>query len=1054
MEALLLLLCLAATGFAVVVWVGLRRAKERASWNRTRNEQLRNELHATRATFLARIEKLEQQLAERQSAEGTKSDPAAASSEEAVPDGAPPASRPVPLAAAPEKAPAAAGPPEPPAPDRVPDRAAVSAPADVSGLERPSSEAGSEPGQADEPEAAPAPPGQGPPSEPPIPPAAPPPTLPPAAGIDWEQWVGVRGAAVLGGIVMALAAIMFLRYTIEHDLIPPIVRVTLGFAAGLGVIGASEQLRKRGYAWTANALAGAGIVILYTSTWAARVLYELIGAGMGFGLMILITAACGVLSWRHRAGLVAVLGLAGGFATPILMSTGRDNPIGLFGYVLLLDMGLLWLGRVRRWPWLIAMALLGTVFYEAGWVFGRMGPGRTLTGLVILGLFGLFFAFASRLQTTGSGSGELDPTLRLSQAGGVLAPFVLALYFAGNSDLGVHLYPVAILLVILSAAACWLGRLQQMPYLSTGAAAGSLGVVAVWLLRTRFTEALAWEAAGICVALALVFHVFVELEQRRPATGEAGLAAGRAMITSAGFLALLVLASLGGSTPFWPWLAGWSALAALLVRQSAAPGAGWLQPAASFGLGVGFSAFYFSHYTSSVFPAKALYFALVVLAALVFQLLAMRRGGTGGISMAEVGAAVMPVTVLTFLLLESLNPHLGPGLYLVTTIVLAFLVVLSATRMRSGGLYFASTFLLAFNHWIWTSASQWPQDRPETILLALGLQFLVVIVLSYWPFLAGKKLANERWALYGAALAAPIWFFALRELFEAGFGDAAIGLLPVVLGVVSLGAAMKARQLGLPGDPDRLRALAWFSAVALGFVSVAIPLQLEKQWITLGWALQGFAVTALWRRLDHPGLKYFGLALLAAVTIRLVANPELLVYQQRSGWPIFNWLMYTYLIPAGALLGAARNLHGLELERRRDSEEFFYRGGYSTGALACAMAAIAVVFAWINLTIFDFYSKSRMLTISFERMEARDLTLSLAWALYALLLLGIGFRTKITGLRWVSLAFLLLTIGKVFLYDLGELEDLYRVASLVGLAFSLILVSLAYQRFVFRDRER
>jgi uncharacterized membrane protein len=50
----------------------------------------------------------------------------------------------------------------------------------------------------------------------------------------------------------------------------------------------------------------------------------------------------------------------------------------------------------------------------------------------------------------------------------------------------------------------------------------------------------------------------------------------------------------------------------------------------------------------------------------------------------------------------------------------------------------------------------------------------------------------------------------------------------------------------------------------------------------------------------------------------------------------------------------------------------------------------------------------------------------------------------------VSLAFLLLTIGKVFLHDLGELEDLYRVASLVGLALSLILVSLTYQRFVFR----
>jgi uncharacterized membrane protein len=57
------------------------------------------------------------------------------------------------------------------------------------------------------------------------------------------------------------------------------------------------------------------------------------------------------------------------------------------------------------------------------------------------------------------------------------------------------------------------------------------------------------------------------------------------------------------------------------------------------------------------------------------------------------------------------------------------------------------------------------------------------------------------------------------------------------------------------------------------------------------------------------------------------------------------------------------------------------------------------------------------------------------------------------GLRWLSLGFLILTIGKVFLYDLGELKDLYRVASLVGLAVSLLLVSLAYQRFVFgRDR--
>jgi uncharacterized membrane protein len=77
-------------------------------------------------------------------------------------------------------------------------------------------------------------------------------------------------------------------------------------------------------------------------------------------------------------------------------------------------------------------------------------------------------------------------------------------------------------------------------------------------------------------------------------------------------------------------------------------------------------------------------------------------------------------------------------------------------------------------------------------------------------------------------------------------------------------------------------------------------------------------------------------------------------------------------------------------------------------------------------------------------------TTSVAWAVYALILLAIGVRTRSSSMRWLSLGLLVITLGKVFLHDLGELEDLYRVGSLVGLAVSLIIVSLIYQRFVFR----
>ena len=302
-------------------------------------------------------------------------------------------------------------------------------------------------------------------------------------------------------------------------------------------------------------------------------------------------------------------------------------------------------------------------------------------------------------------------------------------------------------------------------------------------------------------------------------------------------------------------------------------------------------------------------------------------------------------------------------------------------------------------------------------------------------------------------MAGPLWFLSLKEVYEISFGSEAIGLLPVALAALSLTAAFRARSLGVLDSGMRKRGLVWFSATAMGFVAVAIPLQLENEWVTIGWALQGVGLAALWKRLDHAGLKYFSWALLAAVTIRLVANPELFDYHASGGFPIVNWLMYTYLVPAAALLGAAWHFRDLEVERSFGWEETLYASGKPVGALACGVAAIAVIFVWINLTIFDFFSTSTQLTISFEHMAARDLTQSLGWALYALVLLTIGVSRKSVGLRWISLGFLILTIGKVFLHDLGQLDDLYRVASLVGLALSLILVSLAYQRFVFRRRE-
>lgn len=208
---------------------------------------------------------------------------------------------------------------------------------------------------------------------------------------------------------------------------------------------------------------------------------------------------------------------------------------------------------------------------------------------------------------------------------------------------------------------------------------------------------------------------------------------------------------------------------------------------------------------------------------------------------------------------------------------------------------------------------------------------------------------------------------------------------------------------------------------------------------------------ALWGKLDHPGLKYISVGLFGVVALRLLGNPLLLDYHEPSGFPVLNWLAYTYLVPAAAMVFGAWQLGRLEVKRHRSWERFFGARAILSGLIG--FTAIAIGFGWINVTVIDAFSYGREFDLSFERMPARDLSLSISWALYGLLLLSIGIWQKLRPLRALGTTLIAFTSLKVFLYDLGNLQDLWRVASLLGLALSLICVSFIYKRFVFRDSE-
>ena len=879
--------------------------------------------------------------------------------------------------------------------------------------------------------------------------------------IDWERWIGLRGAAVLGAIALALAGLLFFQYSIQRGLITPPMRVAIGAVVGLACIGGSELIRFRGYKYTAEGLAGAGVVILYAAFWAAQALYALISIGPAFALMALVTVACCVLALRHSSQVVAVLGLVGGFATPILLRSEADRPIGLFGYVLLLNLGLLMVGHRRRWPWMSVLSLLGTVLIQGLWVGARMGPGRVTFGLIVLGMFAVLFSIAGQLS---AGVSEKERGWWLaSQAGGILLPFAFAIYFASRVDFGAHIYPLALLLLLLAGAAGWTGRAQRAPWVGVATASGCVAVIGVWMLRQELSVGLAWEAVSACCLLSLAFHVFVEWQREEP--GINGPAPAAALAACAFSVLLILGVATSRAVPLWPWLAGWCVLAGLLYRHAAFPRRDHLQLAAALVAAAGLTVFHLAHHDSKGFSAPS-FLAILFVASAVLQGLALLRREPAVRRMAQHSAGALPALLLFGLINAPILPAVPPGLMLGSALGLSALIALVGTRLGSGVWYAGGVALAAATQTNWSWSRPGLLASPESAgmaeraaaggspeaFAALGIQAATVIVFTAWPFFAQKGFSQERWAWRAAALAGPLWFMTLRELWSASLGDSVIGLLPLALGALALAGVARARVSWEAADPIRKSVLVWFSAVALGLLSAAIPLQLEKEWITIGWAVEGLAVAILWRRLDHPGLKWLALALFAGATARLVVNPFVLGYHLRSGWRIVNWLAYTYLVPASAFIGGWAALRILEVPRARQWERSVYSRGYPVAAILSALAGVGVVFMWINLAVFDWFATGRWLDYGAGRLPARDLTLSIAWAVFALVLLGFGMGWGSIGLRWLSLSFLLLTIGKVFLYDLGELRDLYRVLSLLGLAASLILVSLLYQRFVFRDR--
>lgn len=177
----------------------------------------------------------------------------------------------------------------------------------------------------------------------------------------FEQRLGARGFVWLGGACVALAGAFLVKYSIDEGLLGPTTRVILGILLGIALLVGADYMRRRS-GTIGQALAAAGIADLYACLFAAVALYGLLPPALAFVILAAITFLAIALALRHGP-FVGLVGLAGGFITPAIVSTGEPNPAVLFSYLYLLQLGALWLERQRGWWYLPAIAIAGGLLW-------------------------------------------------------------------------------------------------------------------------------------------------------------------------------------------------------------------------------------------------------------------------------------------------------------------------------------------------------------------------------------------------------------------------------------------------------------------------------------------------------------------------------------------------------------------------------------------------------------------------------------------------------------------------------------------------------------------
>jgi len=768
--------------------------------------------------------------------------------------------------------------------------------------------------------------------------------------IGLEQQFGTFLPVWIGGIALALSGFFLVKYSIENNFLNPVVRITLGTIFGISLLYASKAIRNKPNLSNGirinQSLTGSGITILYLTSYSASALYNIIPAFASFTSMTIITIYTLIMSIRYGIP-IAIIGMIGGFSTPILLNAGSENIPFLFLYLYFTTSGLLITIRKKSWWWLSIPTITISLLWVLGTLFSSSynNSDNIWLGLFLTGISTTVFI----LRKEENNNNTISSILNYISFGGSLLIMGMITNISGFDLMEWSLFG------LLTIGGILLAYVNNKIY----------GFIPWISMLTNIIMIYFWKESDSTTTLMTII-IFALIYT----------------ISSYSFI-------WRSKTPiFWAKILGASLLLYYFLSYSKL------------------------HTTEFLSEFKLFW-------------------GLTSFILASISVHIVQQTI------KRLKQHLHQESILAIFSILCTIFISTGLLIELKREFLSvafSTQILAIS-WISKKVSI-KILKPLTIILScvFGIlllpQIILLLQLTIYNLIETKihfqnSIPIVSWPIFQLGIPAIMFFGSsyLNSKYKNNRISYAFDTISIVL-VAIMGYYVTRNML----HPDE----------NILFIKAEF---LERGIITNILFLYSLLCFWIGRKIKHKSFSLSAIVLTAIAIFRvvyfdiIVHNP---FYETHiiKGTVIFNTLLVAYGMPIIWIHFIKKELAII------NKQEFLIYTGIFT---------LLSLFTLITLNVR--YLFSEFLSQNILSSNAEIYCYSFVWLLLGIALLFSGLIKRDKMIRYASLIVMVLVVSKVFLYDVSELEGLYRVFSFFGLGLILISLSYIYSRFVFKSKE-